>query len=90
MAAIRKRLSDHVGGSPSATEMILIELSCILALRVALLSDVVLSSAAIDERDDRQLVSWINSLARIMDRLKGAAAAPPSITDLFPAMRKRR
>jgi hypothetical protein len=88
IAAVRKRLSDHVGGNPSATQAVLIELAALMSLRIALLSDVVLSAAAIEERDDRQLVAWINSLARLMDKLglKGAASRPRSLADIFPGM----
>lgn len=81
IATIRNELTHHVG-SPSAPQRILIELAAILALRIALLSGIVLSTEAIEERDDRQLVAWMNALARTVEKLGlDRKTAPLSIVD---------
>lgn len=59
---VREELISHLGGQPTAPQVLLIETATLMALRVALLSRHVLSEEALRERDDRQLVAWMNSL----------------------------
>ena len=60
--AVESELLAHLGGAPTAPQRLIVQLASMKALRIALLTDVVLSADAINERDDRQLVAWMNSL----------------------------
>ena len=67
--AIQDELTQHVGGQPNAAQQLLIRLASIKALRLALMSDFVLTEHSISERDDRQFLAWANSLRRDLDVL---------------------
>jgi hypothetical protein len=82
---VRTALIEHVGGKPTAPQMLLIQLATLKALRIALLSDVVAQQTDVTERNDRQLVSWMNSLRRDLETLGLARPAEriPGIRELL-------
>ena len=55
-------LEAHLGSRPTAPQRLLIKLAALKALRIALLAELVVTETAIEERDDRQLVAWMNGL----------------------------
>ena len=67
--AITAELVEHVGGQPNAAQTLLIRLMVVKILRIALMSDYVLSQESISERDDREFLCWSNSLRRDLDVL---------------------
>jgi len=74
MRDTRARLIAHVGGSPSAVELALIERAAQLTLKVAQL-DAKLDANAMSDHDHRHYLAWSNSLTRTLEKLgmKGAA-----------------
>jgi hypothetical protein len=46
-----------------------IQLATLKVLRLAMLADVIANQDMVDERDDRQLISWANSLRRDLEAL---------------------
>jgi len=76
--AIQTELAEHVG-APNAAQSLLIKLASFKALRIALMADQVLTAEAIHERDDRQIISWCNSLRLDLQVLgiEGRGDAPP-------------
>ena len=79
--AVQSELVEHVGGSPSAPQQLLIRLASLKALRLALMTQHVLTDQSISERDDQQFLSWANSLRRDLDVL-GIARAPERLPRL--------
>ena len=67
--AVENELVGHVGGQPSVAQYLLIRLVAIKALRLALMSDYVLTEHSISEKDDRSFLCWANSLRRDLDVL---------------------
>ena len=74
MRDTRARLIAHVGGSPSAVELALIERAAQLTFKVAQL-DAKLDANAMSDHDHRHYLAWSNSLTRTLEKLgmKGAA-----------------
>ncbi len=83
--AIQDELVAHVGGSPNAAQQLLIRLASIKALRIALMSDHVLSQESISEKDDRSFLCWANSLRRDLDvlGLTRQASSSPRLAELL-------
>ena len=67
-AAIEHELLEHCG-VPSATERLIVRMASVKALRIAMMSDWVLSTDSLSERDDRQYLAWANSLRRDLETL---------------------
>lgn len=65
-AAVEHELLEHCG-VPSPCQRIICRLASIKALRVAMMSDWVLSAEI--ERDDRQFLAWSTSLRRDLESL---------------------
>ena len=84
MRDTRARLIAHVGGSPSAVELALIERAAQLTLKVAQL-DAKLDANAMSDHDHRHYLAWSNSLTRTLEKLgmKGAAERSPSFSDYW-------
>jgi hypothetical protein len=66
---VERELVDHVGGSPTMPQLLVIRLAVLKVVRIALLANVVAKQSEVDERDDHQLVSWMNSLRRDLESL---------------------
>ena len=82
MRRVRADLTQHCGGSPSATQRALIERAVMLTLRVAQLD----ARPALNPHDARTYLGWVNTLARVMQALgvggsdtEAAEPAPPSL-----------
>jgi hypothetical protein len=73
---VRRDLTAHVGGNPTATQRALIERAATISLQLARLDTDLAAGTPIDEE---RYLSWSNSLARILARL-GPAAALPKLT----------
>ncbi len=83
--AVENELVGHVGGRPSVAQYLLIRLVAIKALRLALMTNHVLTEQSINERDDRQFLCWANSLRRDLDVLgiTRRAEASPRLAELL-------
>lgn len=79
MRKVREDLTQHIGGSPSATQAALIERAAWLSLHVALMDEKTMQPDAgpLSERDSRQYLAWSNALTRILRDL-GADKAKPA------------
>ncbi len=75
MARVRAELAQHLGGSPSATQRILIDRAAALSLRIHLMDRESARSGEMSERNGRQYLAWSNSLTRVLRQI-GLAAAP--------------
>lgn len=77
MAAIRFDLIQHVGGSPSVTQRLLIERCVQLSLHLALLDRKLATGEILGEGASRQYLAWSNSLSRALRELGLQPAATP-------------
>ena len=80
---IRAELVQHLGGSPSPTQKIMIDRSAILLLRLEIMDREALGGAVMSDHDQRAFLGWSNSLARMLRHLglKGAAGKAPTLVD---------
>jgi hypothetical protein len=85
---VRHELSQHVGGSPSVTQRLLIERAAILSLRLAQLDRKIVADQHFTILDNNQYLAWANSLARILQQLglQPAAAAKPTLSDYLASL----
>ena len=65
----RAELTQHVGGSPSATQRALIDRCAMLTLHMAAIDRKTAEGGAMTEHDSRTYLAWSNSLARTLERL---------------------
>jgi hypothetical protein len=83
---VRRELTAHLGGKPSAAEMLLIDRCAWLSLRLAQL-DAKLANGGLTEHDGRFYIAWSNTLTRTLRSLglKGAKDQVParSLADLL-------
>lgn len=84
---VRKELTEHVGGKPSATQRALIDRAAWLSLRVAQLDGKTAEGGQMTEHDARTYLAWSNTLTRTLRQLgtKSAEAAPRSLDALRAA-----
>ena len=75
MARIRRELTEHVGGSPTATQRILIDRAAALSLRLQLMDREAARSGDMSERNGRQYLAWSASLTRVVKQI-GLNEAP--------------
>ena len=77
--AVRRELTAHLGGKPSAAERMLIERAAFLSLRLAQL-DAKMAGDGFTEHDQRFYIAWSNALSRLLRSLgmKGAKASAPA------------
>lgn len=83
MQRVRKELTDHVGGEPSAAQAMIIEQAAQLRLRIALMDRKLAEQGTLTDHDARTYIAWSNALIRTVARLgtKGVAKAAPSLAD---------
>lgn len=86
MREARAELVAHVGGTPSATQRVLIERAVQLTLQIAML-DAKQAGGGLTEHDGRTYLAWTNTLTRLMRQLgmTGAAQRPRSLADHIAA-----
>jgi hypothetical protein len=80
----RRNLLAHIGGTPSITQVALVERAAQLSLRLALMDGRTLADGMLTEHDDRNYLSWSNTLARTLRQLglrSDAVASPPTLAD---------
>jgi hypothetical protein len=83
----KKELIAHVGGSPSATQLALIERCAWLSLRVALLDERI-ALGTLTAQDTAQYLAWSNALSRTLVRL-GLRVPTPSLNEYLAKLQKR-
>ena len=80
---VRRELTEHVGGSPSAAQRMLIEQAAQLRLHLAMMDRRTAQGRALTPHDSRVYLAWANSLSKLLRHLglKGAAARPKVLAD---------
>ncbi len=84
MRETRAGLLAHVGRSPSAVQVILIDRAVLLSLRVAMMDRRTANSGCeMSERDATHYLAWVNSLSRLMGQLglQGVTPCAPTLAD---------
>ena len=78
---IRQALIDHVGGTPTAAQQLLIGAVALKALRMEMMISRILSDEQIENGNDGQFLAWANSMRRDLEVLGVAhkLPAPPSL-----------
>jgi hypothetical protein len=78
-------LVSHVGGTPSATQLALIEQAAQIRIRLAALDRRYAETGAMTEHDGRTYLAWCNTYARLMTRLglKRAGETEKDLSDPF-------
>lgn len=81
LRAIQRDLVEHVGGSPSTAQRLLIEQAASLRLHLAMMDRRTAEGRELTERDGRQYLAWSNSLSKLLRHLglKGTAARPKTL-----------
>jgi hypothetical protein len=74
---IRKALIEHVGGSPTPAQQLLIGLVALKCLRMEMMVFKILSDEQIESGDDGKFLSWANSVRRDLEVLGVARNLPP-------------
>jgi len=78
---VRADLIAHVGGKPSATQLMLIDRAALVTLHLSNMDRHMMRDDAPAERDARQYLAWANTHARIMRSLglEGIDVAPETL-----------
>jgi hypothetical protein len=78
-------LVEHVGGSPTAPQRILIELSAKLTVALAVMSDKLVTKGCIDEAESKYYLAWVGHLRRNLETLglKQPQAQPKRLADVI-------
>lgn len=84
LRSVRADLAKHLGGTPSATQRMLIDQAAMLTLRLHLMDRQSLQDAEMSERNGRQYLAWANSLSRLLRQLGLEASPPPQPKMLTP------
>ncbi len=89
MQQVRNELLEHLGNRASATERMLIDRACWLALYIAKLDERI-AAGKMTERMTRQYLAWTNTMRHTMSALGLRDAAPPHATlaDALAAARR--
>ncbi|HEV7267354.1 MAG TPA: hypothetical protein VGN83_20965 [Falsiroseomonas sp.] len=84
---VRAELTEHVGGSPSATQRALIERAAWLTLRTAQLDRKIAGGGELTDHDSRVYLAWSNSLTRTLRQLGHGKTrpAPRTLADYLAA-----
>lgn len=89
LARVRRELTEHCGGQPSAVQRAIIERVAWLTLHVAQLDAKAAAGGGLTQHDSNSYLAWSNSLDRALRGLgrKGAAAPERSLADHLAARR---
>lgn len=85
LRAVERELTQHIGGSPSAAQRMLISRAARLALQLEMMDEAALAAGgAMSEGNSRRYLAWSNTLSRTLRELglKGVAAKAPSLADI--------
>ncbi len=74
-ARFEQALIGQIGGAPSPAQLALIRLAVTLDARIELMRARLLATEAGDERAERHMLAWCNTLSRTL-RVLGLKAAP--------------
>lgn len=87
LKSLRAELVQHVGGSPSPTQRLLIDQAVQLQLRLALMDADGSQIGEMTERNSRQYLAWANSLSRLLRQigLKGQGQPRATLRDHLAA-----
>ena len=85
MQRLRKELLAHVGGSPSATQRLLVERAVRLSMQVELMDERFFKDGELSDRNNRQLLAWSNALTRTLSKLGINPTKPkvPALTTII-------
>ena len=85
LKSVCAELTEHLGGSPSATQRALIERAAWLSLRVAQLDAKMARTDGFTDHDSRTYLAWTNSLTRCLRELglKPISAPARSLEDIL-------
>jgi hypothetical protein len=84
-AACEKELIDHVGGTPTPAQRLIIQAATLKATRMALLSDMLLSGDTPSEGSDHHALAWLNSMRLDLQALglEPKVIKTPQLADLI-------
>lgn len=77
LARMRRELTAHVGGAPSAPQRALIDRAAHLSLQVEVMDRRTAKGWSMSEHDSRVYLAWSGHLARVLGQI-GNTPAPPS------------
>ncbi len=69
LRAYRDELTEHVGGSPSATERVLIDRAAMLRVQLELMDQRSLKGAPLPDHTARSYIAWSNALRLVLQAL---------------------
>ena len=80
---LRIALTEHLGGNPSAVQLLLISQACSLSARIATMDESFRKAGHMSDHHTREYLAFSNSLCRLTERLglKGAKSKPPTLAD---------
>lgn len=84
LASVKKDLTAHLGGKPSAVQRMLIDRIAALSLRCHLMERESAQSGEMSERNGRSYLAWSNSLTRALRQIGLDAVPPPKSKPLTP------
>jgi hypothetical protein len=85
MKETRQELTQHLGGSPSVTQRLMIDRIATMMLRMELMDREAFNGTPMSDRDQRAYLGWANSVSRMLRHLglKGADGKAPTLKDYF-------
>jgi hypothetical protein len=92
LEAAQASLTRHVGGSPSATQRVLIERCARLQLFIEAMDAKAFETGSMSERDSRSYLAWCNSLRLALSQLgmKPAESGTARVASLSDYVRAAR
>jgi hypothetical protein len=92
LAACRYELAEHVGGSPSPAERVLIDRLAWLQLHVMLIDEKAAAGSPMSPHDQRAYLAFSNAISRGMRALglKAAQPAAPSLAEITDRIIRNR
>jgi len=81
---VRRDLIEHLGGTPSPAQRLLIERAVMLTVQLARMDGKSLKEGAMSEHASREYLAWSNTLSRLLRQLglKGAPPKPRSLAEI--------
>jgi hypothetical protein len=83
MERVRRDLTAHIGGNPTAPQRMLIERAAILTLRLSKLDQKIIDDASFTLHDNNHAVAWSNALTKCMKTLGVNRPVVPPAFDEF-------
>jgi hypothetical protein len=86
LRTVEADLVDHLGGHPSAAEMLIIRSAAIKATRLALLSEKLLSGEDLSDHANDHALAWLNSMRLDLSALglnRRVKDVSPSLGDIL-------